>query len=223
MADTTCIRCKRSQPNEEELKRCEKCEVAYCSTDCLKADKKKHQRRCGKGNPPPSDPGFGSGSSDPNDRPFTRLDQGKYLHDRARDDVFRLLLDCYRLRVDDDNKFEGITPPASPSDGFRRFLGLAKQRSELLPEWWDDAAAMECMAVGVEHKTRWCNLERPISKGEVNSYYGSPTMAMQLRMLGEVVYQRGVAGQDGTAMRKAMASQERSGNGGVGAFFSLSG
>lgn len=38
---------------------------------------------------------------------FTRLDSGTWLHDGSEKDVFRLLIDAYRLRADDMYNMEG--------------------------------------------------------------------------------------------------------------------
>lgn len=219
----TCIRCKRPQTNAEEVKNCDKCQTAYCSTDCLKADKKKHQkyyrhRTEGGSDPSPTNPN-NTGLVALTNLPFTRLDLGMYLHHRPRRDVFRLLLDCYRLRVDDDIKFDNIKAPDSLHAGFREFLDLAKQRQNLLPTWWDEAAATQCQAFGTRGVAGWYTLERRVSKREVNEHYNSSHMAVQLRLLGEVVYQRGPGGQDGTDVLRRMVRQER--DGGFATFHSL--
>jgi splicing suppressor protein 51 len=151
--------------------------------------------------------------------PFTRLDRGTYLHDRPRPDVFRLLIDCYRLRMEDNKNIDGIVEPdsiyggaATGREGFRRFLGRAAQRQGLLPGWWDDAAAAACEALGMDAaEGNWYSLGRRVTKTSVIEHYGDRLMPMQLRMLGEGVYGRSPGGQDGTAMRKQMAQMERDG------------
>lgn len=218
MADTTpvtCTRCRRSDVAEAQ-KTCEKCQVSYCSTDCLKADKTKHQKRCGKSGTTQPNNGGGSSScsTSVSDQPFTHLQRGTYLHDRTRQETFRLLLDCYRLRVDDDLKFDGINPPSNLSDGFGKFLEMAANRGGLLPSWWDREAATECRA-SFEGDGRagrgWNNINKRIGKDEVNSHYGNGFMAMQLRLLGEGVYGRGPGGQPGAGILQTMASSEQSG------------
>jgi mitochondrial splicing suppressor protein 51 len=209
----TCIRCKKPQPNAEEVKNCEECQTAYCSDDCLKADKKKHRKHCRQQTESESESNDNNikGLVASTNLPFTRLDRGVYLHGRPRRDVFRLLLDCYRLRVEDNINLDGIKAPDSLHAGFQQFLVLAKQRPNFLPAWWDDEAAAQCQAFGTESGAAWYNLERRVTKGEVNEHYDNPLMAMQLRMLGEVVYERGPGGQDGTSMRRMMVQHEREG------------
>jgi splicing suppressor protein 51 len=61
--------------------------------------------------------------------PFTRLCDCKYLHDRPKKDVFKLLIDAFRIRQQDDQALENITTPnkiytgaASSIAPFREFL-----------------------------------------------------------------------------------------------------
>ncbi|KAF9634322.1 MYND domain protein [Lasiodiplodia theobromae] len=39
--------------------------------------------------------------------PFTRLTQRTWLHDRSERDTYKLLIDAYRLRMEDDYNFTG--------------------------------------------------------------------------------------------------------------------
>ncbi|KAK3899181.1 putative MYND domain protein [Staphylotrichum tortipilum] len=219
--DVTCIRCRRPATTPTT---CTPCQTPYCSTDCLKADKKKHQKRCRRranGEEPPPDhahrdrshqPSSGNPLDAPHPTPFTLLEKGSYLHPPLpRTDVFRLLIDCYRLRVEDDFTFEGRPRPADPRAGFAEFLGLAEQRKGLLPEWWDRDAKEECRALGEGAGAGWFSLEKRAGKKEVNEMYRTPDMAMQLRILGEGVYGRGPAGQPGGMVCAMMARQEREG------------
>jgi splicing suppressor protein 51 len=147
------------------------------------------------------------------DKPFHRLDTQTWLHDRPEQDVYKLLIDTYRFRVEDDYKLEGDADADSiyggASDGrqgFRRFLRLAEKRRGLLPSWWSPEKAAECEAVGI--KAGWSSLSSAIEKSDVTAHYGSPTMPMQLRMLGEQVYGRGPGGQSGAGMRRIQMMQE---------------
>lgn len=48
-----------------------------------------------------------NGLDQPASRPFTPLDDGTWLHDRPEIDVYRLLIDAYRMRMEGDYKIEG--------------------------------------------------------------------------------------------------------------------
>lgn len=66
---------------------------------------------------------------------FTDLEKRTFLHNRPEKDVYKILIDCYRLRIEDDAKIVGIMEPDSiyasrSSDrkaGFRRFLETARR------------------------------------------------------------------------------------------------
>ncbi|UNI15148.1 hypothetical protein JDV02_001711 [Purpureocillium takamizusanense] len=226
-----CTGCKKSPP-EVTLKHCAKCSTSlYCSRDCQKADWKAHKKVCGKqagggggGGPshtsaerasagrlsPPK--GLDSGVADP----FTRLDKGTWLHDRSEGDVFRLLIDAYRLRIEDTHNFDGEVEEGSIYDGgsnglrgFQRFLGRVAARPGLLPAWWDDGKRADCEALGATAGGQWHDLACAVEKADIVEHYGDARFPMQLRMFAEAVYGRGPGGVDGTGMRRMMMASEQ--------------
>ncbi len=93
----SCTTCKKAS---SELKRCAKCSTTlYCSRDCQKADWKTHKKVCGKQAQEREAAGGGpsaatmlsppNGLEKPITKPFTRLDNNTYLHDRPEEDVYR--------------------------------------------------------------------------------------------------------------------------------------
>ncbi|GAW13665.1 hypothetical protein ANO14919_030540 [Xylariales sp. No.14919] len=95
----TCNSCKKAS---SELKRCAKCSTTlYCSRNCQKTDWKAHKKICSKQAYERSGTGAGGGSSagtalsppkgleKPITKPFTRLDDNTYLHERPEEDVYR--------------------------------------------------------------------------------------------------------------------------------------
>jgi splicing suppressor protein 51 len=148
------------------------------------------------------------------DKPFHRLDSQTWLHDRPEQDVYILLIDTYRFRVEDDYSLEGHADNdsiyGSAHDGrfgFRRFLRVAEIKGGLLPSWWSRQKSVECEAVGANGG--WSSLSRAIKKNDIIEYYGNSNMPMQLRMFGEQVYGRGPGGQSGAAMRKVQMMVEK--------------
>ncbi|KAM0466375.1 hypothetical protein ACHAPV_001334 [Trichoderma viride] len=146
--------------------------------------------------------------------PFTRLDNGTWLHNRPEIDVYRLLIDAYRLRVEDTYVMEGDFMEGSiyagNTDGlrgFRNFLRRAATVSGLLPPWWNNEKKAACEQLGMD-TSQWSDLRCAVEKHDIIEQYGDPQFPMQLRMLAEAVYRRGPDGSDGTAMRKMMASME---------------
>ncbi|KAI5460432.1 putative MYND domain protein [Mariannaea sp. PMI_226] len=210
----TCTICKKTS-NETDIKRCGKCsETPYCSRECQGTDWKRHKKGCGK--PPPR-----PGSSPPKSvdqgisQPFTNLERGNWLHGRSEKDTYRLLLDAYRLRTEDDYNLEQIVdedglysgnPNSLP--GFKRFLDKAEQRPDLLPAWWNAEKRRECEAMGLDESV-WQTLTCKIEKSDIIEHYGDGQFPMQLRLFAEAVVQRGPGGQSGATMRKLMADMEQ--------------
>jgi splicing suppressor protein 51 len=202
------------------LKQCDGCQTVYCSYECYEANKAEYPRLDDINPPPPPDPWYDPATYEATQglhaapgQPFTRLKHGTYLHNRPRLDVFRLLLDCYRLRLDDDIKIWGTAMPADAPHDFRRFLNLAAERPNLLPPWWDEMAQIECLTLSEPHESdppdAWDTLARRVSSKEINTHYGHAYMDVQLRLLGEVIYQRAPGNQKGKEILEMMVDQER--------------
>ena len=205
------------------LKNCAKCGIAsYCSRDCQKADWKTHKKVCGRQVPPPqrsssAAPTSGGALDAPVPDPFIRLDNGTWLHGRPEKDVFRLLIDAYRMRMEDNYKFDGECDEDSIYGGsrdgvagFQRFLDKVASKGGLLPAWWDEKKKAECVRYG-QGEDPWARLDSAVEKADVSDHYNDGQFPMQLRMFGETVYGTGPGGSDGTGMRKMLASMERGG------------
>lgn len=147
--------------------------------------------------------------------PFTRLDNNTWLHGRPEKDVYRLLIDSYRLLVDDRYKFDGEVDEdslyggaSSGLNGLRKFLIKTASRPGLLPAWWNADKQKECEALGMD-SSQWQDLRCKIEKSDVIEHYDDSRFPMQLRMFAESVYGRGPGGANGTTMRKILASTEQ--------------
>ncbi len=136
----------------------------------------------------------------PFDKPFKALNDKKYLHDRPEKAVFKLLVDCYRLRMDDDSKFStsadkdslyGRAPDSIA--GFQRFLRRAGTRDGLLPPSWSAEKAEQCVQAG--RNGGWSELSKKIAKANIIDHYGDGNMPMQLRYLGGQVLGSSPGGQ----------------------------
>ncbi|KAI0907244.1 putative MYND domain protein [Ustulina deusta] len=222
----SCTTCKKAS---SELKRCAKCSTTlYCSRDCQKADWKTHKKVCGKQAQEREAAGGGpsaatmlsppTGLEKPITKPFTRLDNNTYLHDRPEEDVYRVLIDAYRLRVEDEYVFEGEAAldsiyggAESSLPGFRKFLRRAASRPGLLPSWWNAEKQAACEKLGMD-SAQFQNLRCAVEKSDIIEHYGDPRFPMQLRMLAETLIGRGFGGHDGTHMRKTMTMMENGGS-----------
>ncbi|KAL6883163.1 hypothetical protein HDV57DRAFT_495578 [Trichoderma longibrachiatum] len=193
---TSCQNCSKSQP-EVTLKKCAKCQTTpYCSRDCQKADWKQHKKVCGKTQ---------GDTQAPMGKPFTRLSNGVWLHDRPESETYELLTDAYRLRVWDDKNAGGSVNKSG--EGFQRFLDTAESRRGLLPPWWNQERREACEALGRD-PSHWCSLSTPVNKNSIIQRYGEDKFPMQLRMFAEQVLGNGPGGQSGRAMLGMMVRME---------------
>lgn len=241
--EAKCANCAKLQSDSVNLKSCAKCHATkYCSRECQKTHWKVHKKVCasfaqptgsqsssepaGTGNTPfhasPSPPhpnqdgNNAKGLAVDVDKPFHHLNSKTWLHNRPERDVFKLLIDTYRLRMEDNMKAGEVDTDnvyGASSDGrggFRRFLRLAEKRAGLLPSWWSLEKAVECTDFGLSRG--WSSLASAVEKSDIMEHYGNPAMPMQLRMFGEQVYETGPWGQSGAAMMRIQMQAEKGGS-----------
>ncbi|KAF9561122.1 hypothetical protein EC968_005838 [Mortierella alpina] len=235
MADSTkCGQCAKTETaSGDKLKRCAKCKSAfYCSRSCQTTHWKVHKKTCAAlsantmGQPVPpaatpstntshrAAPSTGSPLSVRIAKPFHKLHDKTWLHGRSEQDVYMLLIDCFRFMLEDNYSLEGDVdddtvyggaPDSSPA--FARFLKQAEERPGLLPSWWSAEKAAACMRLG---KTKgWSSLAHAVEKADIQDHYGESLMPMQLRMLREQITLRGPGNQSGAAMMQMQMMAER--------------
>ncbi|KAF9216146.1 hypothetical protein BGZ59_010886 [Podila verticillata] len=152
-------------------------------------------------------------------QPFHKLHAKQWLYDRDTDDVYKLLIDTYRLRVEDDYVLEGEVSANSlygggnPLEDFKDFLKKCHAKKGLLPPWWTKDCDKDCLAVGT--KAGWSSLRSAVEKGDIINHYSDSLMPMQLRMMGEQVFGRGPGGQNGDSMLRIQMQSEIAGVKGV--------
>ncbi|KAH8156548.1 hypothetical protein CIB48_g11698 [Xylaria polymorpha] len=180
--------------------------IYYCNRKCERANYANHKDSCpkvaaaekptlhpaestlGKKCTAPSEPGAAEKSAllpppeplikDIYD-PFNRLKRGDYLQGRPDLDVYRTLIDSYRLRMSDNNVFAGVRHEDSiygkSKDGiagFLRFLNRAKAIPRMMPSWWDVKKEAECVELG--RQTGWSSLSAVIHGAEIRKHYNPP-------------------------------------------------
>ncbi|OJD31510.1 mynd domain [Diplodia corticola] len=214
--DTTCASCGKVS---DDLKRCAKCHSErYCNRDCQKAHWKTHKKVCAS-RAANAAPPTAKNLDVPITNPFTRLTTRTWLHDRSERDTYKLLIDAYRMRMDDQYKFEGDIDAdcvmggevESSIGGFTRFLlKLHRAAPQLLPPWWTPQKEEACKSAGMRHGA-WESLRATPEKEDFIEHYGDSRMPMQLRMFAEAVYGSGPGGQSGKMMMEMMASTEEGG------------
>ncbi|EEU47058.1 uncharacterized protein NECHADRAFT_78094 [Fusarium vanettenii 77-13-4] len=135
--------------------------------------------------------------------PFTGLKDGSYLYNRSERDVFRILIDCFRLRLEEqsqhDKKGAEGTIYAGADDSlpaFRQFLELAATREDLLPPWWTPEKQRECEEFGMSG-TEFQDLHMALDEPSTTLQYMDSRFPPQLRILAEAIYRNTV---DGTSL-----------------------
>lgn len=110
-------------------------------------------------------------------------------------DAFIHLIDCYRMRVEDEyvtmGDGRGLYGEMDPLNDFRGFLNEAEKRNGLLPAWWSKAKRKACEKLAVK-RGQWAYIGAPVEKSDVVEHYMDPLMPMKLRMLGEQIEGNGV-------------------------------
>lgn len=240
MADTTdpddkCKACDKPAAEGQTMKRCGRCKsVFYCSRDCQRADWKSYKTPCAnqaqlnaesnadttletqRGAPQGTNTPRASGALEVEiEKPFHKLHAKTWLHDRPVKDVYKLLIDTYRMRMEDDYVFLGEVDwdslysgvPHGAKLGFWRFLGLVLEKRELLPGWWSPNHTYDCLKLGA-CGAEWNYIECPVEKHDIIDHYKNPYMPMQLRMFAEQIYGTGPGGRSGTEMLQVQMRAE---------------
>lgn len=122
------------------------------------------------------------------------------------------------MKQEDTHNIEGDTMTGTIYNGevnsipaFRVMLGKASQVQGLLPPWWNDDKAAECILYG-RRSGHGFSLAAAQGKSDVQDHWKDPQMPMKLRMLGEKIYGVGPGGQPAASMLSMMMSME-GGNG----------
>ncbi|KAL9628591.1 MAG: hypothetical protein Q9164_007211 [Protoblastenia rupestris] len=186
--------CDEVEPPWEPYKKCAKCHTQkYCSRECQRADWKAHKKICGK------QQSEGSGRA-PTDfdamgpiagQFFKELVKDDYLHQFTEKDAFCQLIDCYRMRVEDDyvhaHENRGIYANEDPVPDFKHFLNEAERRNGLLPAWWTPKKRTECERLAID-ETQWCDIKCAVEKKDIMEHYNDNQAPMKLRLLAEKIY-----------------------------------
>lgn len=123
---------------------------------------------------------------------FLGLDSKTMLHGKSEAEVYKTLLDSYRMRCQDESAYSLSMPKDSlydggdPKVGFKQFLDKAKSHGTVLPQWWSDEKAVECVAKG-DQREGWATLHKTVSKGSIQDHYGDNMAPMKLRLLAEEI------------------------------------
>jgi splicing suppressor protein 51 len=84
----------------------------------------------------------------------------------------------------------GIYAKEDPRPEFKQFLDLAETRAGILPPWWNAEKRQDCERIAIE-RGGWSDINCAVEKSDIQEHYGSGSMPMMLRILGEKIYGRG--------------------------------
>lgn len=191
---------------------CARCKSAfYCNKECQKADWKSHKVACNGQRAQQPSPSFKTGDQDK--KPFTAIHSNVFLHDRPEEKTFQLLIDCLRMRQEDEYALEGETMTGSiynqertSEKAFRTFISKAKAVPGLLPLWWTDESLKKCIDYSLG-STKF-SLANAQEKSDIQETWKDDKMPMKLRMLGEKVYGNTPGGFSSEGMMGMMMGME---------------
>lgn len=211
------------------LKPCAKCKRQwYCSRECQKSDWKNHKKTCGRTRAQPtSTHDVTPSTNNQNDitpsvnnqnyiipttnshidsegiccipNPYTALQNGTWLKNRPKKDVYKLLVDTYRMRLADQHASKGDVSEGSLNSGasvestiqhFLHFLTNvikldATRNKKLLPGWWTENSCKECTKFA--QNDEFSNIGLAIDEDDIEEHYGQMDMPMQLRIFSEKI------------------------------------
>jgi splicing suppressor protein 51 len=199
-----CVKCNKVL---DEAKFCAKCNsVVYCSKKCQKDDWKFHKKECSKlaaarANDEEIDESTMPERKHVNtstalktkiDKPYRKLKNRTWLHGRAENDVYKLLIDSYRFRKSEELKLLHVTEVVDVdpdvTDGMAPFIYYIRQAEEkgLLPPNWTRKNEDACVEYALNAKN-WSTLHEMWVELGFITHYGDPMILAQLAMLANQV------------------------------------
>ncbi|KAL2125653.1 hypothetical protein VTJ04DRAFT_2018 [Mycothermus thermophilus] len=186
----------------------------------------------------PSAPGYNSPSRGLEQaiyKPFTHLSHGTWLLNRPPTDVYCILIDAFRLRLDDEAVWEHRPGGHNPIpvrhevteskelaeleekihttelvQRFQVFLRILTDfQPLLLPDWWDESHQNACEGMILGEADLWYDIRLPVTRADVVEYYHDFKFAMQLRIFAAQVHQTGPGERDWTQVLEEMVALEQ--------------
>jgi mitochondrial splicing suppressor protein 51 len=147
-------------------------------------------------------------------RPFQALQTRTWLLTRPRTDVYKLLIDTFRVRLEDNFKVNDEIEVGSiyhnenkdSREAFSGFLAMAGQE-KLLPEWLlADWILREAVVFGLHDvmvSKEWGGLKTKVTDQDIVEWYKEESMPLQMRVFAQQVYGDDPSGQAGDKKMRA--------------------
>ena len=111
-----------------------------------------------------------------------------FLSRLSEHDAFAAIADSYRLRVEDEYKFQGdaggLYAGEDPLPDFEDFLDKVERCDDILPSWWNKEKREACVLQALK-SGEWSNISAAMEKSDIIEHYNDPLMPMRLRMIAE--------------------------------------
>ncbi|OBT85122.1 hypothetical protein VE02_06471 [Pseudogymnoascus sp. 03VT05] len=105
------------------------------------------------------------------------LSNDDFLHNRPEREVFNLLIDSFRMRVEDEYVYGGNT------------IGIYNG-DNTIPLFRNPVERRECERLAVDG-SQWSDINCAVEKSDIQDHYNDNLMPMKLRILGEKIYGKG--------------------------------
>lgn len=151
----------------------------------------------------------------------------KWLHYSSREDICKLLIDTYRIRMGDQRRANDRVSKANPHrgveaaftiDDFHSFLATAegldedrKAERQLFPAGWGTPGVLRCYRTAEEDG--WSNILTLLSREDVPKHYEDEDMPIQIRVFSEQIdgYNTGCLSAQGIEGMRAHQAQTEMG------------
>jgi len=197
--------------SDKRVRKCSKCKtVAYCSKKCQSLDWKFHKKNCDTGvkfegawapqvRAKPDEPGksglmglaFKTPYPDVKPNTIKEADSLKFLKDLPKKEVFKRIIDAYRLHcyeayMNNGTKKGIFKSPEDVLTYFTTFLWHVNRLTDILPPWWNFLTGVEFIPFATDEKS-WWYIGHAVRNVEIRRMYKGSAVIWQLKAFNKKV------------------------------------